>query len=91
LIRPNDDFQLERGNNALSLRIPFDPARTNELVVSISPHSVLLTGPDDESGDDILRFVTLPVEIDPNGVIASVKGQELLLILPEINRQGAVA
>jgi hypothetical protein len=61
------------------------------LLVSVSPRSVLLfTTPSEQeikedrdfAADDVLRFISIPVEIDPEQAEASLKGEELVLVLP---------
>jgi hypothetical protein len=87
---PDAAFSIEHDDLFVTIRIPTDVAAT-PLLVSVSPRSVLLlTAPSereieedrDLAAGDVLRFISIPVEIDPEQAEASLQGEELVLVLP---------
>ena len=84
-------FSIEHEDCFVTIRIPTHGVVATPLLVSISPLSVLLFATPSEqkikddrdlAADDVLRFISIPVEIDPEQAEASLQGEELVLVLP---------
>jgi hypothetical protein len=91
LKRPDVAFSSEQDDCFVTIRIPTGCVAATPLLVSVSPRSVLLlTAPSEREIDDdrdlaagdVLRFISIPVEIDPEQAEASLQGEELVLVLP---------
>ncbi len=88
---PDAAFSSEQDDCFVTIRIPTGCVAATPLLVSVSPRSVLLlTAPSereieddrDLAAGDVLRFISIPVEIDPEQAEASLQGEELVLVLP---------
>jgi hypothetical protein len=88
---PDAAFSSEHDDCFVTIRIPTGCVTGTPLLVSVSPRSVLLfTTPSEQeikddrdlAVDDVLRFISIPVEIDPEQAEASLQGEELVLVLP---------
>jgi hypothetical protein len=88
---PDAAFSIEQDDCFVTIRIPAGSVSGTPLLVSVSPRSVLLlTAPSereieddrDLAADHVLRFISIPVEIDPEQAKASLQGEELVLSLP---------
>ncbi len=88
---PDAAFSIEHDDFFVTIRIPTDHVAATPLLVSVSPRSVLLfTTPSEreieDNGDlaagDVLRFISIPVDIDPEQAEASLQGEDLVLVLP---------
>ena len=88
---PDAAFSIEQDDFFVTIRIPTNSVAATPLLVSVSPRSVLLfiTPSEQEieddrdlAADDVLRFISIPVEIDPEQAEASLQGEELVLVLP---------
>jgi hypothetical protein len=88
---PDAAFSSEQDDCFVTIRIPTGCVAATPLLVSVSPRSVLLlTVPSEreieDNGDpaagDVLRFISIPVEIDPEQAEASLQGEALVLVLP---------
>ncbi len=85
-------FELTQTDQVLNLRVPADELLSPELIFSISPTSVLLfilqhTPPSEKkSARRLVRIVSLPVEIDPEHVTATMADGEVVLTLPLARR-----
>jgi len=87
------DVPLSVEQDALTVRIAMDQFSGSPLVISVSHQSLLiLRVTEDESGNpveragrDILRFVSLPVEIDPAQVTCELVAGDVTLRLPLVN------
>lgn len=84
-------FSIEQDEFCVTIRIPTGGVAATPLLVSVSPRSVLLfTAPSEQeigddrdlAVDDVLRFISIPVEIDPEQAEASLQGEALVLVLP---------
>jgi hypothetical protein len=79
---PDAAFSIEQDDFFVTIRIPTDGVAP-PLLVSVSPRSVLLfTTPSEREIEDVLRFISIPVEIDPEQAEVSLQGEELVLVLP---------
>src|SRR5580704_296279 len=87
------DVPLSVEEDALAVRIAMAQFSGSPLVISVSHRSLLiLRVTEDESGvpvegadRDILRFVSLPVEIDPAQVACELDAGDITLRLPFVN------
>ena len=87
------DVPLSVEQDALTVRIAMEQFSGSPLVISVSHRSLLiLRVTEDESGNpvegadrDILRFVSLPVEIDPAQVTCELDAGDVALRLPLVN------
>src|SRR6266852_7835233 len=88
---PDAAFSTEQDDCFVTIRIPTGCVAATPLLVSVSPRSVLLlTAPSereieddrDLAAGDVLRFISIPVEINPEQAEASLQGDELVLVLP---------
>jgi hypothetical protein len=88
---PDGWFSIEHDDFFVTIRIPTDSVAATPLLVSVSPRSVLLFSTPSEqeieddldlAADDVLRFISIPVEIDPEQAEASLQGEALVLVLP---------
>jgi hypothetical protein len=80
---PDAAFSIEQDDFFVTIRIPTDGVAAPPLLVSVSPRSVLLfTTPSEREIEDVLRFISIPVEIDPEQAEVSLQGEELVLVLP---------
>jgi len=88
---PDAAISSEQEDCFVTIRIPTGGDAATPLLVSISSRSVLLlTAPSereieddrDLTAGDVLRFISIPVEIDPEQAEASLQGEELVLVLP---------
>lgn len=88
---PDLSFSMEQGDSFVTIRIETGRTASASLLVSVSPRSILLfTAPTQrriENGrnptaNDILRLISIPVEIDPEQAEASLEGTQLVLVLP---------
>jgi len=88
---PDAPFSIEQDDVFVKIRIPTGGVAATPLLVSVSPRSVLLvTAPSEQeieddrdlAADDVLRFISIPVEIDPEQAEASLQGEHLVLVLP---------
>jgi hypothetical protein len=88
---PEAAFSIEHDDCLVTIRIPTDSIAALPLLVSVSPRSVLLfTTPSEQeieddrdlTGNDVLRFISIPTEIDPEQAEASLQGETLVLVLP---------
>jgi hypothetical protein len=88
---PDAAFSIEHDEFFVTIRIPTDSVAATPLLVSVSPRSVLLfTTPSEQEieddrdlvADDVLRFISIPVEIDPEQAEATLQGEALVLVLP---------
>jgi hypothetical protein len=84
-------FSSEQDDCFVTIRIPTGCVAATPLLVSVSPRSVLLLSAPSEreieddrdlAAGDVLRFISIPVEIDPEQAEASLQGEELVLVLP---------
>ena len=84
-------FSIEQDDLFVTIRIPTDSVAATPLLVSVSPRSVLLvTAPSEQEIEDdrdlalhdVLRFISIPLEIVPEQAEASLQGEELVLVLP---------
>jgi hypothetical protein len=79
---PDAVFSIQQDDFFVTIRIPTDGVAP-PLLVSVSPRSVLLfTTPSEREIEDVLRFISIPVEIDPEQAEVSFQGEELVLVLP---------
>ena len=83
------DVPLSVESNAVTVRVAMEQFSGSPVVISISARSLsMLSVPDEvtntveETDRDILRFISLPVEIDPAQVTCEVDGGDLALRLP---------
>jgi hypothetical protein len=88
---PDAAFSIEQDDCFVTIRIPTNSVASTPLLVSVSPRSVLLfITPSEQEieddrdlvADDVLRFISIPVEIDPEQAEASLQGEALVLVLP---------
>ena len=87
------DVPLSVEEDAVTVRIAMEQFSGSPLVISVSHRSLLiLRVTEDESGvpvegadRDILRFVSLPVEIDPAQVTCELDAGDITLRLPFVN------
>jgi len=88
---PDAAISSEQDDCFVTIRIPTGGDAATPLLVSISSRSVLLlTAPSereiednrDLAAGDVLRFISIPVEIDPEQAEASLQGEALVLVLP---------
>ena len=88
---PDAAFSIEHDDLFVTIRIPTDSVAATPLLISVSPRSVLLfTTPSEQeieddrdlAADDVIRFISIPVEIDPEQAEASLQGEALVLMLP---------
>jgi hypothetical protein len=88
---PDAAFSSEQDDCFVTIRIPTGCVAATPLLVSVSPRSVLLLSAPSEReieddrdlpAGDVLRFISIPVEIDPEQAEASLQGEELVLVLP---------
>jgi hypothetical protein len=93
---PDAAFSSEQDDCFVTIRIPTGCVAATPVLVSVSPRSVLiLTAPSereieddrDPAADDVFRFISIPVEIDPERAEASLQGEELVLVLPVSGRR----
>jgi hypothetical protein len=75
--------------DAVTVRMTAEQFSGTQLLISISPHSLLILRVPDEESDsaektdqDILQFISFPVEIDPPKVTCELNSDELALKLP---------
>jgi hypothetical protein len=82
---PDAAFSIEQDDSFVTIRIPTGCVAATPLLVSVSPRSVLLlTAPSereieddrDLAAGDVLRFISIPVEIDPEQAEASLQGEK---------------
>ena len=87
------DVPLSVEKDAVTVRITMEQFSGSPLVISVSHRSLLIFRvSEDESDDhvegadrDILRFVSLPVEIDPAQVTCELDAGDVALRLPFVN------
>ena len=87
------DVPLSVEEDAVTVRIAMEQFSGSPLVISVSHRSLLILRVTvDESDDpvegadrDILRFVSLPVEIDPAQVTCELDAGDVMLRLPLVN------
>ena len=87
------DVPLSVEQDALTVRIAMEQFSGSPLVISVSHRSLLiLRVTEDESNNpvegvdrDLLRFVSLPVEIDPAQVTCELDAGDVTLRLPLVN------
>ena len=87
------DLPLSVEKDAVTVRITMEQFSGSPLVISVSHRSLLILRiTEDESGNavegahrDILRFVSLPVEIDPAQVTCELDAGDVALRLPFVN------
>ena len=87
------DLPLSAEKDAVTVRITMEQFSGSPLVISVSHRSLLILRiTEDESGNavegahrDILRFVSLPVEIDPAQVTCELDAGDVALRLPFVN------
>ncbi len=88
---PDAAFSVEHDDFFVTIRIPTDGVAATPLLVSISARGVLLFATPSEqeikddralAADDVLGFISIPVEIDPGQAEASLQGEQLVLVLP---------
>lgn len=87
------DVPLSVEKDAVTARIAMEQFSGSPLVISVSHRSLLILGvTEDESGNavegadrDILRFVSLPVDIDPSQVTCELDAGHVTLRLPLVN------
>jgi len=87
------DVPLSVEQDALTVRIAMEQFSGSPLVISVSHRGLLiLRVTEDENGNpvegadrDILRFVSLPVEIDPAQVTCELDAGDVTLRLPLVN------
>ena len=83
------DVPLSVEESVVTVRVAMDQFSGSPMLISISARSLLIVSVPDEANNtvepddrDILRFVSLPVEIDPARVACEVDGGEVALKLP---------
>src|SRR5579864_3798648 len=88
---PTLAFSIEHDDFFVTVRIDTDGIEGTSLLASVSPRSVLLfISPSEQeikddrdlAADDILRFISIPVEIDPERAETSLRDSQLVLVLP---------
>jgi hypothetical protein len=93
---PDAAFSSEQDDCFVTIRIPTGCVAATPLLVSVSPRSVLLLNAPSEreteddrdfAAGDVLRFISIPVEIDPEQAEALLQGEELVLVLPCVGRR----
>ena len=87
----NTPVVIENEATSSTVRIAIGGMGGSNLLISISARSVLLLALADEldTGNasgvgtrEFLRVISLPTEVDPERVTASIHGEELMLVLP---------
>ena len=87
------DVPLSVGKDAVTVRITMEQFSGSPLVISVSHRSLLILRVTEEESDkpiegagrDILRFVSLPVEIDRAQVTCELDAGDVALRLPLVN------
>jgi hypothetical protein len=87
------DVPLSVEEDAVMVRIAMKQFPGSPLVISVSHRSLLILRVTEDEGDkpvegtdrDILRFVSLPVEIDPTQVTCELDAGDVTLRLPPVN------
>ena len=87
------DVPLSVEEDAVMVRIAMEQFSGSPLVISVSHRSLLILRVTEDESDnpvegadrDILRFVSLPVEIDPAQVTCELDAGDVILRLPLIN------
>jgi HSP20 family molecular chaperone IbpA len=87
------DVPLSVEEDAVMVRIAMEQFAGSLLVISVSHRSLLILRVTEDESDnsversdrDILRFVSLPVEIDPAQVTCELEGGDVTLRVPLVN------
>ena len=93
------DGPLSVEQDALTVRIAMEQFSGSPLVISVSHRSLLIfrvseeesDNPVEGAGRDILRFVSLPAEIDPAQVTCELDAGDVTLRLPLVNPSSELA
>src|SRR5260370_1574133 len=84
-------LSIEQDDFFVTIRMETVGTAGTSLLVSVSPRSIVVfTAPTEQeiendrdlAANDILRFISIPVEIDPEQAEASLEGSQLVLVLP---------